>query len=134
MKQFRKAVLATLVLITLLSSSILAFGATRWTNIAMISGDMDIISPNMAKVWVDASGESHNGMNRIKVKCELQKKNGSWKTIKTWSEVFNDIMISYTKEYPVETGYEYRLKLTVYAYNNNTLLEQVTEFFDYGYY
>lgn len=62
------------------------------------------------------------------VKVELQQKDGSWGTIKTWSNeggthAFVD------RDYAVMSGYSYRLKYTHKAYDSNgNLIETLTEY------
>ena len=73
--------------------------------------------------WADALEGSHW------LKCELQKYDESWETIKTWTETETGTIVNYEKTYAVTSGYEYRLKVTGYAYSGSTLLESATEYF-----
>lgn len=51
---------------------------------------------------------------QAKVKVELQQKNSTWKTIKTWIDT-DDVSAVISKNYSVSKGYSYRLKTTHYA-------------------
>lgn len=68
------------------------------------------------------------------VKVELQQKDGSWSTIKTWSD--KDVIKAFVDEnYAVMSGYSYRLKYTHKAYDSNdNLIETITEYSDIIYY
>ena len=59
-------------------------------------------------VWRDNAG----------VKAELQRYDGGWKTIKTWSDKGEDFA-SVDNDWFVASGYDYRLKTTHYAYDSN---------------
>ena len=51
---------------------------------------------------------------KAKVKVELQRKDGSWSTIKTWTTT-GDSLARVSKSYSVSSGYQYRVKATHYA-------------------
>ena len=51
---------------------------------------------------------------KAKIKVELQRKNGSWSTIKTWTAT-GDGVARISKSYSVSSGYQYRVKTTHYA-------------------
>ncbi len=104
----------------------------RWDYLIYISGFIDI-SNNKASIEVSADADPTD-VDKIKATCSLQRLDGSWKTLKTWTETDNSSSILYEKTYGVYSGYNYRLKITVYAYKDGKLLESATEYFDYGYY
>ncbi len=52
------------------------------------------------------------------VVVELQKNDGGWTTIKTWSD-YDDTFAAVDNNWFVEDGYSYRLKITHYAYDSN---------------
>lgn len=139
MKHLKKRFLATLFVMTLVVSSITAYASTiqtptpRWSYVTMMTAGMDVDDYNAASISVTVNCDAYD-TNKVKAKCELQQLDGSWKTIKSWSETNDDHMISYSKEYAVAKKYSYRLKVTAYAYMDSKLLETVTEYFDYGYY
>lgn len=110
-----------------------ADAAARWSHLTLISGQMDIDENNWvtATVVCDCSAKEANSLSAT---CELQQLNGSWKTIKTWNEKTSGTSLLYSKNYAVDKGYSYRLKITARAYQDSKLLESVTEYFDYGYY
>lgn len=68
------------------------------------------------------------------VKVELQQKDGSWSTIKSWSD--KDTFHAFIdQDYAVASGYSYRLKLTHKAYDSNdNLIETLTDYSDVIYY
>lgn len=55
---------------------------------------------------------------KAKVKVELQQKNGTWGTIKTWTKS-GEISSAVSESYSVSKGYSYRLKTTHYALDSN---------------
>lgn len=64
----------------------------------------------------------------VTVKCELQKLDGTWKTLKSWSESGN-FGVDAGGSYYVSSGYTYRVKTTVKVYNSNgSLRETATEY------
>lgn len=139
MKHLKKRFLAALFVMTLVVSSITAYASTvqtptpRWSYVTMITAGMDVDDYNAASISVTVNCDAYD-INKVKAKCELQQLDGSWKTIKSWTETNDDNYIMYSKEYAVAKKYSYRLKVTAYAYMDSKLLETVTEYFDYGYY
>ncbi len=107
--------------------------STQWSHLTMISADMKVNNHNIAKISVTCDSNMFD-TNKVIAKCELQQLNGSWKTIKSWSETNKDSYIMYSKEYAVAKKYSYRLKVTASAYKDSKLLETVIEYFNYGYY
>lgn len=68
------------------------------------------------------------------VKVEVQQKDGSWSTIKTWSDK-GGTSAFVDRDYAVMSGYSYRLKYTHKAYDSNdNLIETITEYSDIIYY
>jgi len=62
------------------------------------------------------------------ITMELQQYTGGWNTIKTWSDLDNTI-VSLSNDWYVASGYQYRLKLTNAAKNNNgTVIESFTSY------
>lgn len=98
----------------------------------MISSEIQF-SGNNAEIFVDCFADV-SSINKITVKCELQQFDSSWKTIKTWNESKNNSEISFIKTYPVKKNYSYRLKLTVDAYKDSNLMEQVVDIFPSEYF
>ena len=133
----RKVFVTFVVTVTMISClAMTAFGANatpRWSHWTMLSGEIIIKSDNVALVSVvcDCSPKE---ANKVTVKCELQQLDGSWKTIKSWTESENDTSIIVEKTYGLAKNYSYRVKVTAKAYKDTKLLETVTETFDYGYY
>ncbi|MEW3584224.1 hypothetical protein AB1I66_20545, partial [[Clostridium] symbiosum] len=92
----RKVFVTFVVTVTMISClAMTAFGANatpRWSHWTMLSGEIIIKSDNVALVSVvcDCSPKE---ANKVTVKCELQQLDGSWKTIKSWTETENDTSI-----------------------------------------
>lgn len=133
MKCAKKVILVVATIMILAASVLTAYAAPRWSYLTMISADMDFDDNNIVTVSVDCDSDPRD-INKITAKCELQKYDGSWTTIKTWTETNNDSLISYTKTYAVAKNYSYRLKVTVSAYYNSTLKEKVTGEYDETFY
>ncbi len=105
-----------------------------WDYVIMIAANMDISSSGWTDVFVDI-GCDRNSVNKITALIEVQRlENRSWKTVKSWTETSNSSTLAVDKATAVYKGYNYRLKVTVSAYYSSTLLEKVTETFDYGFY
>lgn len=139
MKHLKKRFLVSLFVMVFVVSSVTVYASTvvvpstQWSHLTMISADMKVNNHNIAKISVTCDSNMFD-TNKVIAKCELQQLNGSWKTIKSWSETNNDSYIMYSKEYAVAKKYSYRLKVTASAYKDSKLLETVTEYFNYGYY
>lgn len=59
-----------------------------------------------------------------KTKVELQRNEDSgWETIKTWTKTSTGTMAVIERNYAVESGYEYIVIATHYAYEDGTLIE-----------
>lgn len=106
----------------------------RWNYLITMMGDLRIEDSGIATVIVYCNSDFRD-VTKIKAKCELQRfESSGWKTIKSWTETDDVSSIGYEKHTAVYKDYSYRLRITAYAYNGSTLLEQATEIFDYGYY
>lgn len=121
----KKTGLVILTMVVLLLSTVVVHAAPRWSYITTIAADLDINDQGIATVYVLCDSDPRD-TDKITAKCELQKYNGSWKTIKTWTETANDAVIDYTKTYAVAINYSYRLKITASAYMGSTLKERVS--------
>lgn len=133
MKRLRRkfVVLLAVVLCTVAAVPVQA-QMPRWSYLRMITGNMTTQDSGLATISVTC--DATYDVNKIKAKCELQQLDGSWKTIKTWTETEEDHMVRYSKQYAIYKNYSYRLKVTAYMYVDSQLVETVTETFDQGYY
>ena len=131
MKRLKKCLALLIASIMLVAMSSTAYA--RWDYLVLISGTIDIDSSNRAHVEVMCTSDATE-VDSLTVKCELQQLDGSWKTIKTWTESSNGPDLGYEKDYAVYKGYSYRLKITAKAYQGSRQVESVTEYFDYRYY
>lgn len=130
MKNFKRKVVLLVASILVMAAAMTAFASPtpRWSYIGGIQGVLEISNGNAdVEVFCDATT---TGVNKVKAKCELQQLDGSWKTIKTWTETESGTSVHYYKSYPVSESYSYRLKITGYAYNGTTLLESATVYFN----
>lgn len=125
MKHPKKFFLVVLSISILIGSALTAYAAARWSYLVQIDMAMDF-SGDYAKASISCAADG-NDVDKITAKCELQKFDGSWKTVKSWTESRDSAIIRYDKSYPVPKNYSYRLKLTTSAYKGSKLLEQVTE-------
>lgn len=91
----------------------------RAVYIAVASIDMQI-SNGTAYISADLSG--HTDVTKVTIKAELQrKKDGSWKTIKTFTKSKNSRVVVMEEEYPVDSEtYTYRVKATFTAYSGSS--------------
>ena len=128
MKRIMKRYLGFLLVAIMLGTVFTTYAATpRWAHLAAISGSIDI-TDGVADIVVMCDASTAD-VTKVKAKCELQKYDRSWETIKTWTETATGTIVNFEKTYAVASGYDYRLKITGYAYNGSTLLESATEYF-----
>ena len=93
----------------------------RFTNINVFSNYFDISSNGKASVTVYLNARN---VDKVKVVAYLQQyKNGSWSTIKSWSETRDGTSSGIGKNYYVVSGYSYRLKSYGYVYVKDNLVE-----------
>lgn len=126
MKYTKKVTLALMTVIVLLAMVFSAYAAPSWSYLTTIAADLHFEDSGIVHVEVTCDGDDSD-VDKITVKCELQQYNGSWKTIKTWTETENDSIVWLEKDYAVAKNYSYRLKITASVYKGSVLLEQVTE-------
>lgn len=96
----------------------------RYTAIAGMNNDISISSgkANCYGNTIVSSGY------KAKVKVELQQKETSWKTIKTWT-VSGNLSATVNEPYTLTKGNSYRLKTTHYALNTDgSVAEYVTQY------
>lgn len=131
----KKSVFLLMTLLVTLCTTfpLYAGGQPRWSYLTMIRSQMDIEPENQMNIVVDCSSDPRD-VTSLTVTCELQQLDGSWKTIKSWTESNDSNSIHYEKQYGIYNGYSYRTKITAKAYQNGVLLESETVDFDYGYY
>lgn len=133
MKRTKKFVLAILVMSIFAISALTVHAAVQWSYLITMAADMDFDDNNIVSIEVMSDADDRDA-DKMTLKCELQQYNGSWKTIKTWTETENDSSIWYSKEYAVTKNYSYRIKLTASAYKDSILLERVTDYFEEQFY
>ncbi len=102
-------------------------------NIAIAATGNELTLVSAGKFYCFGETEVISGYS-AGVVVELQQLNGSWQTIKDWSDQ-NTYYAAIEDDYYVSKGYNYRLKLTHTAYNSyGTLIETITKYSDVVYY
>jgi hypothetical protein len=115
----------------ILMTNLLVIPAMADTGI--LEGDKIIISPMYtyissaeASLSINSSGEAtavvyvtgNSEVTSIKATINLQQyKNGSWATIKTWSDSSSSRTLRFSDTYYVSSGYTYRVQSSVTAYS-----------------
>lgn len=85
-------------------------GLLRYTYISKIGVGLTISSKRIADIYVECKTYDYAD---ITIKAELQRDDGSWKTIKTFTNSVSDSKICSIEEtYAVTRNYEYRIKFT----------------------
>lgn len=125
MKYARKVILVVMATVSLLATAFSAYAAPRWSYLTTIAADLHFEDNGIVHVEVMCDGDDWD-VDKITAKCELQQYNGSWKTIKTWTQTENDSIVWLEKDYAVAKNYSYRLKVTASVYQGSVLLEEVT--------
>lgn len=93
--------------------------SVQMTYINTTSNDFAI---SAGQAYVACSIRGYNGVtDKVTIYADLQQcKNGSWITIKSWSETSNDYMGSISKTYSVDKGYTYRVRASFTAYSGGS--------------
>ncbi len=92
--------------------------------------DLKISSSGNASISAELNSYDSN---KLKIIATLQcKQNGSWATIKTFTEETTSETLSLGSSYSVKKGYEYRAKFEFYVYYKNDI-ETTTEYCYYDY-
>lgn len=120
-----KVLALTLVATALLSNPMEAIGIQPlWATIAEIAPSLDIDSLGEAESPANVIAP---GVDKISITVALQQnRNGTWYTLKSWTEnVYDDhgYCIGYKS---VDSGYQYRTKSYVYTYINNILMDSTS--------
>ena len=109
----------------------------RWSYFTTVVGDLDISSSGKATAMATVSANKSK-VDKVKVTCNLQRfENGSWKTVKSWSEESDTDtphIVMMEKTYYVVEGYSYRIEVKSKAYKDGALKESITSTFDYGFF
>lgn len=92
-------------------------GSNSVQNIAIVQTANNLTKGSLGKLTCEGSTSVQLGYY-AEVIVELQKYDGGWYTIKTWSDTDRSFA-ALSKTYYVESGYSYRLRLTHTAYDSN---------------
>jgi hypothetical protein len=143
MKHRKTAAQLLLVIAAILSLTMTAFAGPqkrvdpRWSYFTTVVGDLDISSSGKATAMATVSANKSK-VDKVKVTCNLQRfENGSWKTVKSWSEESDTDtphIVMMEKTYYVVEGYSYRIEVKSKAYKDGALKESITSTFDYGFF
>lgn len=125
MKYAKKGFLVVLSFMILVLSAATVYAAPRWNYLITIGSNLEF-SGDFADVNIVCDADAFD-VDKITVKTELQKFDGSWKTVKSWSESRNASTIRYSKSYAVAKNYSYRVKVTASVYKDSKLLETVVD-------
>lgn len=125
MKYVKKCFLVALSIMIMMVWAVTVHAAARWSYLITIGSNLEF-SGDYAEIDITCDADA-NDVDKITAKCELQQLDGSWKTIKSWSESRNGSEIMYSKSYPVYKNYSYRVKVTASVYKDGKLLEQVVD-------
>lgn len=141
MKRRKNVALLVAFLVAVCALSFTAFGGVkklpRWSYFMSIMGGMEVQDNGKASVIVDVTA-NEDKVDKIQVVCRVQQlKDGSWKTLKSWTETSDEGApgsVAFEKTYYIEKGYSYRVQLVTKAYKDGSVKENLTNNFDYGYF
>jgi hypothetical protein len=90
-----------------------------WTYINLVSNWMDISSSGQASMT--SVIYAYSGVDKVVMNNYLQRLvNGSWTTVKNWSNTYYDDFGSWSQTWYVTSGYNYRLRTYFYAYDGSS--------------
>jgi hypothetical protein len=91
-----------------------------WTMINHLSNGLEIESNGKALMFSQITGYSGQ-VESIRISAYLQRyKNGTWVTIKNWTQDYEGSSALWTKSWYVNKGYYYRLTTYFYVYGNGS--------------
>ncbi len=100
------------------------YSTTRFTNIVLFQNSFEISDHGKASVSAYLTARN---VDKVKVSTKLQQyKNGSWQTIKSWTQTSSGTYAGLSGTYYVTKGYQYRIVSTGKVYLNQSLVEQTT--------
>lgn len=95
-----------------------------FTYISLFQNAMDISSDGKASISVYLTAQN---VDSVRVDANLQQfKNGSWTTIKNWTNTSIGTNSGLNGTYYVAKGYQYRLVSNGYVYKQNIEIERTT--------
>ena len=95
----------------------------NWTFINNVTVWMEIDSSGKASMLSDIT--AYSGIDQVSITARLQRYNGSWSTIKTWSRTYQGNSALWADTWYVNEGYLYRLQ-TYFGACDNYLWEYTT--------
>lgn len=97
----------------------------RFSNITVFSVSFDITDSGKAMVESVLSARS---CDEVKISMYLQRyENGTWVSLKHWSDTRSSTSMLLSKEWYVSQGYQYRMKAYGYVYNNGQVVESTSQ-------
>lgn len=107
----------------------------QWSDVSTIVSDMKVDSWGIATVSATGQAKASSSADSVEVILDLQKyENGSWNTIKTWTDKKDVKFATVVERYAIAKGYSYQLNITVNAYKGNTIIETASDIYYYGLY
>jgi hypothetical protein len=104
----------------------------QWTLIMHVSNGLSI--DNWGKASMVSHISAYDGVERVRISPYLERyENGTWVTVKNWSQDYEGNMALWTKDWYVNKGFNYRLTTFFYAYKGasqeSTILVSGTQFY-----
>lgn len=136
------------VLLVLAFLSFMQSSAAAGDYLQSITSDKTVISPmytyftgancnlsisGSGAASMDAAAQCISTIDKIRILAYLQKYNGGWQTINTWSQYYYSNTASWSQSDNVTSGYNYRLYVCFYAYDAGLLVESVVRTDTYEY-
>lgn len=96
-----------------------------WVSITDYSNSFNISASGLAQFETILYARST--INKVVINASIQQyKNGSWQTLKSWSNTSNSNSGYLSQQLYVTSGYYYRLVSTATVYRNNVFVEQTS--------
>lgn len=109
--------------------------SVQWSDVSTITSRMEVDSWGVATVDVAGQVKASSSADSTELIVDLQRyENGSWNTIKTWTDKKDVKFTTVFETYAIARGYSYRLSITVKAYKGRVVLESASDTYNYGYY
>lgn len=109
--------------------------SVQWSDVSTILSEMTVDSWGVATVSASGQAKSSSSADSVELIVDLQKyENGSWNTIKTWTDKKDVKFAAIYEKYAIAKGYSYRLNITVNAYKGNSIIETASDIYYYGLY
>lgn len=99
--------------------------STRMTHIMNYNCNLSINSSGYSTSSADV--QCYTGIDKVRITIYLQQySNGSWTTIKSWSQDYTGTSGQMIRTQYVTSGYWYRVQAKMYAFQGSTIVESVS--------